>query len=391
MSEVKCQVNFSNNCIGTLIYDEDVHYLYGYHICRECAQHMRRTKTLTFSHQFAFSSNLFSEIDISHKAYILGWMASNSCDISVDSLTIKGTEYSLIEKIRDLIYKGFQIKNHGNLFYFTISKPNFIENIVKHLGIEYDSIPLGNKSFTVKMPEFESDILTLAFIRGYFDASGEIFDSPPSCSIYSDSANILLGIEKFVETPAIIEKNRIYWSGVNAIDFMYRLYENCDLYSRENYDRLVRVSNQTDTLPLLRYRKVLPGAVDLYKKRMTDSGYDLTVIKKHKEENGVYYYDTGIQIQPEYGYYCEIVARSSLAKSGWMIANNVGIIDAGYTGNLLIALVRVVNKVKEIELPARIAQLIPRKLILMNPVEVSSLETTERVDTGGLGSKQFSN
>lgn len=125
------------------------------------------------------------------------------------------------------------------------------------------------------------------------------------------------------------------------------------------------------------------------KNRYSDSGYDLTVIKKHKEVNGVFYYDTCIQIQPEYGYYCDIVARSSLSKTGWMIANNVGIIDAGYTGNLLIALVRVVSDSPELELPARIAQLIPRPLILMETEEVSDLEETDRDDTGGLGSRQF--
>ena len=52
-------------------------------------------------------------------------------------------------------------------------------------------------------------------------------------------------------------------------------------------------------------------------------------------------YDTGIQVKPQYGYYFEIVPRSSLSKSGYILANSIGIIDPSYSGNLYIVLIKI--------------------------------------------------
>lgn len=117
----------------------------------------------------------------------------------------------------------------------------------------------------------------------------------------------------------------------------------------------------------------------------TDSGFDLFLIKKIKEENGVYMYDTGIAIKPPEGYYFELVGRSSISKSGYMLANNIGVIDETYRGSIKVALVKVKPDAKELELPIRLVQLIPRNLILMKPNKVENLDETTRGD-GGFGS-----
>lgn len=118
----------------------------------------------------------------------------------------------------------------------------------------------------------------------------------------------------------------------------------------------------------------------------SDTGFDLTAVKVHKElDNGVILYDTGISVCPPNGYYTEIVPRSSISKTGWMLANNIGIIDSSYTGNLLIALVPTSSRSQPLELPFCKCQLILRKLEYAEMVEVSSLDETERGD-GGFGS-----
>ena len=118
----------------------------------------------------------------------------------------------------------------------------------------------------------------------------------------------------------------------------------------------------------------------------TDVGYDLTAIRKHKIlENGVILYDTGIGVTPPPGYYIEIVPRSSISKTGYMLANSVGTIDPDYTGNLYIALVKVVPGAPELRLPFTKCQFVLRKAYYGDVKEVSYLYNTDR-GAGGFGS-----
>ena len=70
----------------------------------------------------------------------------------------------------------------------------------------------------------------------------------------------------------------------------------------------------------------------------SDIGYDLTAIDIFKKiSNRTTLFETGIAVSPPQGYYLEIIPRSSLSKTGYMLANSVGIIDPDYTGTLKIA------------------------------------------------------
>jgi dUTP pyrophosphatase len=121
------------------------------------------------------------------------------------------------------------------------------------------------------------------------------------------------------------------------------------------------------------------------KNRFSDSGFDLHLVSKLKEDNGVHYYDTGIRVEPENGYYFELVGRSSISKTGWMLANNIGIIDASYRGTIIVPLIKVNPDASPLSLPLRLVQIIPRPLILMMGTETSDLSNTAR-GTGGFGS-----
>ena len=96
-------------------------------------------------------------------------------------------------------------------------------------------------------------------------------------------------------------------------------------------------------------------------------------------------YDTGIAVQPPWGYYFELVGRSSISKTGYIVANSVGIIDASYTGSLKVALIKINKDAPDLELPARLVQLIPRQLVHMEAIEVNDLAHTQRAG-GGFGS-----
>lgn len=115
-------------------------------------------------------------------------------------------------------------------------------------------------------------------------------------------------------------------------------------------------------------------------------GYDLTAIDFVRNMTpNTYLYDTGIQVKPPPGYYIDIVPRSSLSKTGFVLANSVGIIDPDYRGNLMIALTKVDSNCDDIELPFTKCQLILRKHSDFTLRRVNVLDDTSR-GSGGFGS-----
>jgi len=137
----------------------------------------------------------------------------------------------------------------------------------------------------------------------------------------------------------------------------------------------------------MKIKRVDENAVIPQKAGENEIGYDLTCISLDKQifEN-VYMFDTGIQIQPPSGYYIEIVPRSSIVKTGYSLANNTGIIDPTYRGNIKVVLVKHSEDAQKLELPFRKCQLILRPVPPSFEVtEVDSLDTTERGE-GGFGS-----
>jgi deoxyuridine 5'-triphosphate nucleotidohydrolase len=182
----------------------------------------------------------------------------------------------------------------------------------------------------------------------------------------------------------------VTWDNINALEVLYILYIKCEFYSILHKRNLLQLDNRCheDLEPVhFKWARSLPDAVAPSKAHLTDSGYDLTVVSKIKEVDGVCYYDTGIKVMPPCGYYFDVIGRSSISKTGWMLANNVGVIDSSYRGSIIIALVRVNPSAEEITLPMRIAQMIPRRInhLLSKEVSEEELIGTCRGE-GGFGS-----
>lgn len=137
----------------------------------------------------------------------------------------------------------------------------------------------------------------------------------------------------------------------------------------------------------LRVQKLHMDAVIPSKGHPLDTGFDVTAIRVAKENfgPGVTLFGTGLIIRPPDGYYIDMVARSSTCKLGWGIANHVGIIDAQYRGELCIPMFKLTPDAKDLELPARIAQIIVRRLELADVEEVENVGETNR-GAGGFGS-----
>lgn len=152
-------------------------------------------------------------------------------------------------------------------------------------------------------------------------------------------------------------------------------------------------SNQDGTLTPLNhvlsflYAKARPDAVAPFKTRVSDSGYDLTLLEKVKTVGDVEYYDTGLKVQPSFGWYFDVVPRSSLSKTGYVLANSTGVIDRTYTGTILVPLRKVDKSAPDIKTPVVLVQMVPRPVVHMSGFEVpeEQLTPTER-GAGGFGS-----
>ena len=185
--------------------------------------------------------------------------------------------------------------------------------------------------------------------------------------------------------PCIMDENKLVFAGANAMDLLGEVFGVNSCYMATFEQQLYEV---TASAPKCKVALVDTRAVMPHKWRASDVGYDLVVIDQHKVLNEtVTLYKTGVKIQPSSGWYAEIVPRSSLSKSGYMLANSIGIIDNSYTGELLVALAKVDANSPPIKFPFRGVQLIFRKQAYMQMVCVKEedLCTTARA-SGGFGS-----
>jgi deoxyuridine 5'-triphosphate nucleotidohydrolase len=226
-----------------------------------------------------------------------------------------------------------------------------------------------------------------AFIRGLYEYSHLINENSTNDiiikrpSILNDK-NLDIIID-FFNIPNVREKDVIIIKyGCCSVDFLGFLYTNIDnTFS-------IKAANYNYLIPRCCFIKTDEAAVSPTKANWSDVGYDLSIIKKVKDINSkTALYDTGIKINLDFGYYSEIVPRSSIIKSGYILSNNVGIIDNGYRGNLMIALTKIADDAIEIEFPFKCCQLIFKNQVFINLEEVSNVnvEETKRSE-GGFGS-----
>ncbi len=122
-----------------------------------------------------------------------------------------------------------------------------------------------------------------------------------------------------------------------------------------------------------------------YKSKGSDVGYDLTLIKKISDKNGMEMYTTNISVEPTLGYYTETVVRSSFYKTGYIQMNAVGIIDPGYRGPINVVLYKINKDMPDLNLPCRYGQLLLKKYNISLFKVKDSLSNTSR-GNGGFGS-----
>lgn len=238
--------------------------------------------------------------------------------------------------------------------------------------------------------------------RGVFDGIGDIALAPrATIPVNERIADILKEINTSFDIPSVFSEKGAFlvWEGPNAIDFLSRLYETayyCDRVKRGIYYAVCTFCppfkrDERLTGPLyFKYKLVTDKAVKPSKKNASDSGYDIVLTERLPDIGNVQFYDTGVVVIPSPGFYFDLVPRSSIIKSGYMLANNVGVIDQSYRGTIKVPLVKIDPSKPDLELPSRLVQIILRPVLhgvwIENRNEVTDITASTTRAEGGFGS-----
>ncbi len=250
------------------------------------------------------------------------------------------------------------------------------------LGGRLERTPAGFRLSVEKIPELKS--VDVSFLRGVFEAGG----------VWGNKTVFIPLVEKFesqmeeflTSFGSIKSENGFFLTGESANLFLHTLYdEETEERSEYFFEKFLSFLVGEEWERVCFKFSLEEGALPPFKKRISDSGWDLHLIKLLKVEGNVYFFDTGVRVSPPSGFYFDLVPRSSIFKSGFMLANSVGIIDMTYRGTIKVPLVKI-NETKDIpKLPWRAVQLIPRRFFPLETKEVPSLDKTLRGE-GGFGS-----
>jgi len=372
----------------------------------------------------ASGDRLFGDMSLSEHAYALGVVAAlGRVKDGALAVELRGDGQPLLSML------GAKSASDIPTLYRVDGDAVWIEAPLAALATSYLGAPPG--SADCRFPELPPR-LAGAFLRGLFDSTGSI-NSPKNDELelrWKRPAARLLDrlLEWAGAPPSKAKKQSLVWRGAAALDLLGQLYgefepprkqppvvrqpglgaapqdpmaprpfrapiaEGSTLYRAKHLERFwawsARVAHfKSDGVlaPRIVVQLVHAEAVLPRKERVSDSGYDLTLLYQKSRQGNVVLYGTGVIVEPPFGWYFDVVARSSIVKRGYMLANNVGIIDRAYRGEIFVPLYKTDPGARELELPARVAQLIPRPIVHFPVVLSSALSSTQR-GSGGFGS-----
>ena len=140
----------------------------------------------------------------------------------------------------------------------------------------------------------------------------------------------------------------------------------------------------------IKFKKTRKHAIIPTKAYESDAGFDLTACDWDiNTAKGHYTYYTGIALEIPHGYVGLIFPRSSICSTSLILTNSVGVIDAGYRGEIELRFTesnsnqRSCNRVYNCG--ERIAQLVIVALPSIELIESETLSASER-ETKGFGS-----
>lgn len=135
----------------------------------------------------------------------------------------------------------------------------------------------------------------------------------------------------------------------------------------------------------IKFKKLNKEAIQPKQGKPDDAGFDLTATWVKRIGLFKYQYGTGIAMEIPKGFEGEIRPRSSVHKTGMILSNCVGTIDAGYRGEIMAVFWKIPFIGKPYKAGERIMQILIKHVPQVNYIESDTLSETERGE-GGFGS-----
>lgn len=212
--------------------------------------------------KYTLNINYFNEIDSPEKAYFLGWLFSDGCNMphkNVVKIALHKKDEKMLYKLRDLIGSNIPLS------YYTKDKTimaclNLWSGELSQKLLEKGLIP--RKSLTLEFPKYINDMLIKFFIRGFSDGNGHIgicnrknrTSKQYSWEIFT-TKNVSENIEAIIKERVGINchsyskrgrKNTYFMVGgnkqvVKALDWLYS--DRIDLSLERKYQKYIQMKN----------------------------------------------------------------------------------------------------------------------------------------------------
>lgn len=346
-----------------------------------------------------------------NEVYLLGWVIGNA-NIYDDKIFffIKNCNKDIVSKLYKIFINTLNVSindlhyniNKNSDFYLKVTCNSFIRTIIHLLGLSTkDNVKKSYYKTDLKYPDISKDVLPF-FVRGIFDSSGYIFKNKNNdicCGIRMYSKYFLLKLLNQMSISTNVTYNKKYnnyyftLTNMNALDFLQIIYSenlsnNLDPYSisselilNRKYDMYKNLRDSYNGSLYFKYYKTDKYAVSPFKMYYSDTGYNLTLVKKLKSIDGIEFYDTCIRIEPMLGYYFDLISKQLLLQTGYMLTESVNIIDSSYRENIVVSLVKVDKCKPDLILPCSLIQIIPRNSLHMTPIQMNIHLTTSLKST----------
>ena len=183
--------------------------------------------------------------------------------------------------------------------------------------------------------------------------------------------------------------DNLNYKDVNALDFLGLLYDSIDL-SEELFDysmyaaykKLCQHQSRDVIETNIHFKKINPNAIRPFKEKSSDAGYEINIIRKMNSSGNNntaaclnHNFDTGLIINPPFGYYFEVFNTDMLLEKGYSIINLPQILERSTTTamsptlKIRIGLKSGTVEALPLELPFPAIRLVPRHIEHFSLVE----------------------
>jgi len=118
-----------------------------------------------------------------------------------------------------------------------------------------------------------------------------------------------------------------------------------------------------------------------------DAGFDLKATSRSSDDYGNFVYGTGVAVRIPDGHVGLLFQRSSVAKKTQILSNAVGVIDAGYTGEITFKFRHIVNNKYTQARPYEVGERIGQLIII--PIPSVEFELTDNLGESERGEKNY--